>query len=90
MNFTPRPLRKAGPPPRPIVIVSVKPLADVWLVREADSSAGEVYDRKDDALARAEHLLRRLGGGLLRVLRRDGMIDREFEMVAMSRHRTHG
>jgi hypothetical protein len=64
------------------VVLSVKPLADVWLVREAESTAAEAYDRKEDAIARASHLLRRRGGGRLRILKRDGFIERELEMRA--------
>jgi hypothetical protein len=70
--------RRRGPA---LVILSVKPLADVWLVREAESSSGEVYHRREDAIARASHILRRRGGGRLRILRRDGLIERELDLM---------
>jgi hypothetical protein len=74
--------RAARTQPRPpLVVLSVKPLADVWLVREAESSSGEVYHRKEDAIARASHILRRRGGGRLRILKRDGLLERELEMI---------
>jgi hypothetical protein len=75
-----RTVRAPIPAPNALVVLSVKPLGDVWLVREAEASNGEVYDRKDDALARARLLLRRRGGGRLRILRRDGLVDRELEL----------
>lgn len=78
-------LRAPVPRTRPLVVLSPKPLADVWLVREADASTGEVYDREEDALARARHILRRRGGGRLRVLGRDGAIERELEVGVSER-----
>lgn len=63
-----------------MIVLSIKPMADVWLVREAESSTGEVYDRREDALARARHLLRRRGGGRLRILTRGGFVEREVEL----------
>ena len=62
------------------IVLSIKPMAEVWLVREAESSNAEVYDRRDDAIARARHLLRRKGGGCLRILARDGSVERELEV----------
>jgi hypothetical protein len=74
-------LRAPAAPRRPATIVlSIKPIAEVWLVREAESSSGEVYDRREDALARARHLLRRRGGGRLKIYTRDGFIERELEL----------
>jgi len=63
-------------------VLSVKPLAEVWMVREGAGSRGEVYDRKEDALARAHRLLARQGGGRLRILRRDGVVERELRVAA--------
>lgn len=87
MQTTFRCLRMPVPTPRPVVILSVKPLADAWLVREAESSSGEIYERKEDALARARHILRRRGGGRLRILKRDGFVERELEMLVTSTSR---
>lgn len=79
MQSSPRSLRASIGRPEALVVLSVKPLAKVWLVREAESTAGEVYDRREDAIARARHLLRRRGGGRLRILTRDGSVERELD-----------
>lgn len=77
-----RALRAPVPTPKPLVVVSMHPLAAVWLVREADQSTREVYDGEEDAIARARHILRRRGGGRVRVLRRDGSVAREVDVRA--------
>lgn len=85
VQASPRYLRASVARPEPLVVLSVRPLAEVWLVREADSSTGEVYDRRHVAVARARHLLRRRGGGRLRILRRDGSVERELDTRSYER-----
>ena len=80
MYSTCRSLRAPVPPRKTTIVLSIKPIAGVWLVREAESSNAEVYDRREDALSRARHLLRRKGGGRLKILTRDGFLERELEL----------
>lgn len=80
MSATYRSLRAPAMGRATTIVLSIKPIGEVWLVREAESSTGEVYDRREDAIARARHLLRRKGGGRLRILTRDGLVERELEL----------
>jgi hypothetical protein len=62
-------------------LLSVKPLGGVWIVREEGATSAEAYDRRVDAVGRARQLLRRRGGGRLRILRRDGLVEREYAVT---------
>jgi hypothetical protein len=81
VQTTLRCLRTPAPPLVPAIVLSVKPLADIWLVREAESAAGEVYDRKEDAIARApaRSCGVAVGAGCVSSSA-TGFIEREFEM----------
>lgn len=65
-------------------VVSVRPIADVWLVCEVDSPNAEVYDRRRDAVLRAIHILNRSGGGRMRIRARNGSRTLELDICPAS------
>jgi hypothetical protein len=74
----PRLLRPVTPTPRATVVLSLNRTEDTWIVRVAEASAGEAYETREDAVARARNLLRRRGGGRVRILGRGGRFEGEL------------